>query len=317
MTVSTTTITTNTIPLEFCVVGKLRAELTLRSRESMIRSWKIVFPDEMLPADHESVDESKVIDFVTSMAKSVRGRPGSITTAAQSLIRRFNVAANIETSKQEPESISDVLEMVGKNDREQLEQFIDGEKVNGDTQKQPDVSEKVEPDVSKFTETSTRRSFNISDVFGNVVDWMFSLTKLDVVFGITIAFADYGLAVSLHEFGIGVGAVYTLISLNALDMAKNSHAQQTARNGLIAVWFLEMLAFAVHLSMFNLKLWNRVDQLPFNVDDASNDSRVFWIACVIAGLFSVAGIYSVSTTLSLTIEKVEAMNFEDKHGVKY
>lgn len=142
-------------------------------------------------------------------------------------------------------------------------------------------------------------------------------SALDIVFGVNILVADYGLIYLMKEMGAAWAVVYSLLSIHAIGMAKNRHSQVTASYGVAAVWILEILSFFIHLSMFNLRLWETgfENKLPFSVWE--NTTYPFAIASILAALFSTAAIYSVSVTLALTKEKVEAENFERAHGVKY
>ena len=144
-----------------------------------------------------------------------------------------------------------------------------------------------------------------------------SLTALDITFFANMAVADYGLVFLLKEMGGAWAFIYTLVSFHALKMAKNRYSQVTASRGITAVWVLEIFAFFIHLAMFNLRAWQAAKdgQMPFSPWE--NITYPFWIAFSLAALFSGAAVYAVSTTLALTKERVEADNFEDKHGVKY
>lgn len=145
----------------------------------------------------------------------------------------------------------------------------------------------------------------------------FKFSALDIVFGVNILVADYGLIYLMKEMGAAWAVVYSLLSIHAIGMAKNRHSQVTASYGVAAVWILEILSFFIHLSMFNLRLWETgfENKLPFSVWE--NTTYPFAIASILAALFSTAAIYSVSVTLALTKEEVEAENFERAHGIKY
>ena len=275
----------------FCVIGTLRDALKYRSREAMTRNWQNVFPGEMLPDDHMTVEPDRVLKFVNEIAIPQRGRPGGITSAAQTLLKTINRKKNVAD--------------VSKNIAEPV----------------ADVPENIVNDSANFSETTTSAQSAQPDVFDNMANkfwsWLMSLTKLDVVYLFTLGVADYGLVFILKEMGIVAAVVYTLVSLHALDMAKNRRSQVTAQNGIVAVWLLEVCSFAVHLSMFNRRLWASISELPFQIDDIETESRPYYIAVVLAVLLSAAGIYAVSTTLSLLRESIEADNFEHDHGRKY
>mgnify|MGYP001324046243 CR=1 FL=1 len=130
-----------------------------------------------------------------------------------------------------------------------------------------------------------------------------TVSMLDVVYLSTIATAVYGLWFTLKEMGIAFAVPYCLISFHALRMAKNPANRQTAQAGIAAVVILEVLTFFVHLVLFNLRIVQTAKEfaLPFNYWEQTQTP--FYIACILAGLFSAAGIYSVSVTFSLTSEK--------------
>ena len=69
--------------------------------------------------------------------------------------------------------------------------------------------------------------------------------------------------------------------------------------------------------MFNRRLWASIADLPFQIDDTDTEARPFYIALVLAVLLSAAGIYAVSTTLSLLREGIDADNFEHDHNRQY
>lgn len=272
----------------------------------MQRQWSATFPGQMLPADHDTVDPADVMQFIDELTVPKRGRPGSITAAAQTLKRHV--------SKK-------------NGDKHIIQQIVDlpvsdvSENITNPEIAASDVSENITPTLPTFSETSTPEKPHVPDVLPNIgerfVAWIFGLSKLDVVYFFTIAVADYGLTYILKEMGVVAAIVYTLISLDALGMAKNRYQQQTARRGIVAVWALEIGAFFIHLTMFNRRLWDAVADLPFRIDDVTDESRPFYIALTLSVLLSAAGIYAVSITLSKVLEQTEAENFEQQHGVKY
>lgn len=275
-----------------CTIGVLRTALTYKSREAMQRQWSATFPGQMLPADHETIEPADALQFIDELTEPKRGRPGSITAAAQTLKRI--VSKKVEPKPDVPENIKPLP---------------------------TDVPENITTPSPNFSETSNPEKPHVPDVLPNigerVVAWVCGLTKLDVVYLFTIAAADYGLTYILREMGVVAAIVYTLISLDALGMAKNRYQQQTARNGILAVLALEIGAFFIHLTMFNRRLWDNIADLPFRIDDVTDESRPFYIALTLSVLLSAAGIYAVSITLSKVLEQTEAENFEAQHGVKY
>ena len=304
-------------------IGELREALKYRSREAMNNNWTTVFDGEILPDDHIQVPVDQVITFVKKIAIPQRGRPGTITGAAQRLLKSW------KDPNPESESWEDYLEepKVSKGNEESIHPIAFLLKEVEGFNKEMEVGEELLSDnVSEVPEDIKPENpggSNVSPDFKKVEDrpsfWerIRSLSGLDWVYLVTVGIVDYGLVVLLKEMGLAAGIVYTLISFHALAMAKDRKAQVTASRGITAVWLMEMLAFFVHLTLFNRRLWASIEELPFTVDDISDESRPFWIAVIIAVLFSAAGIYAVSTTLALLKEGIEAEEYERNHGIKY
>jgi len=137
-----------------------------------------------------------------------------------------------------------------------------------------------------------------------------AVTMLDVVYYTTIATAVYGLWFTLKEMGAAFAVPYALVSFHALSMAKNPESRQTAKAGLGAVVVLEVLTFFIHLVLFNLRAVQaaKANTLPFSYWETTE--MPFYIACIMAGLFSAAGVYAVAVTFSLTSEKHSAAEKE-------
>lgn len=128
---------------------------------------------------------------------------------------------------------------------------------------------------------------------------------LDIVYLSTIATAVYGLWFTLREMGAAFAVPYCLISWHALRMAKSPASRSTAQVGIAAVVVLEVLTFFVHLVLFNLRTVQaaKAGVLPFEYSFYGSLEMPFVIACILAGLFSAAGIYAVSVTFLGTSEK--------------
>ena len=128
---------------------------------------------------------------------------------------------------------------------------------------------------------------------------------LDIVYLSTIATAVYGLWFTLREMGAAFAVPYCLISWHALRMAKDPASRSTAQVGIAAVVVLEVLTFFVHLVLFNLRTVQaaKAGVLPFEYSFYGTLTMPFVIACILAGLFSAAGIYAVSVTFLGTSEK--------------
>ena len=151
-----------------------------------------------------------------------------------------------------------------------------------------------QPDAQPITPEPVKRRFR----------WP-QIGILDVVYLSTIATAVYGLWFTLREMGAAFAVPYCLISWHALRMAKNPASRSTAQVGIAAVVVLEILTFFVHLVLFNLRTVQaaKAGVLPFEYSFYGSLEMPFVIACILAGLFSAAGIYAVSVTFLGTSEK--------------
>jgi len=151
-----------------------------------------------------------------------------------------------------------------------------------------------QPDAQPITPEPVKRRFA----------WP-QIGMLDIVYLSTIATAVYGLWFTLREMGAAFAVPYCLISWHALRMAKNPASRSTAQVGIAAVVVLEILTFFVHLVLFNLRTVQaaKAGVLPFEYSFYGSLEMPFVIACILAGLFSAAGIYAVSVTFLGTSEK--------------
>lgn len=138
------------------------------------------------------------------------------------------------------------------------------------------------------------------------------VSMLDVVYYTTIATAVYGLWFTLKEMGLAFAVPYCMISLHALRMAKNPESRKTAQAGVAAVVVLEVFTFFVHLVLFNLRAVQAAKAGTLPLMYWENISAPWYIACVLAGMFSAAGIYAVAVTFSLTSEKHSAAENEKR-----
>jgi hypothetical protein len=141
-----------------------------------------------------------------------------------------------------------------------------------------------------------------------------SFSILDIVFYTNMLVAWYGLILILHEMGFAFGIVYTLVSIDAMKMAKNRYARNTARSGITAIWILEFFTVFIHIAMFNKRAWQAAYRGDLPMDQ---QWFPFVLACILGTMFSGFAIYAVTTTLDLTSEGVEAENFENRYGEKY
>ena len=342
-------MTKTTLPSRMSV-GELREALKYRSREAMNTNWTAVFTGEILPEDHLFVSFNQALEFVAQIAIPQRGRPGAITGAAQQLLKSWRapeqpdehlIDAVIRLADEDGNKTdqlngvdreAEFLELVEKN-REEEENAIpqsliwyrlELKKVRDEINGLPEdeLKSKKGDELRKKARFLEFKIAGISrpkkTVLQKIVDFFAGLTGLDWVYLVTVGIADYGLIILLKEMGLAAGLVYTLISFHALGMAKNRKAQSTATRGITAVWALEILAFFVHLTLFNRRLWGAVSELPFNLsEDLNAEYRPFLIALILASLFSAAGIYAVSTTLALLKESIDAEEYELQHGKQY
>lgn len=333
-----------TLPKEVSI-GSLRESLKYRSREAMNANWSFVFAGEILPEDHLFVPIDQALEFVGAIAVPQRGRPGSITGAAQQLLKSWSNPAKPKVQTEEPAvlpaKIAEPEPATLPTNIADPEPAVLPEKIAGN-QKNDSwyllALEKTKVELSllpeedrtgkKGTELSKKikfLEFKLSEqkedkrtVSEKVFDFFAGLSGLDWVYLVTVGIADYGLSILLKEMGLAAGVVYTLISFHALAMAKNRKSQVTANRGITAVWLLEILAFFVHLTLFNRRLWGTIEELPFTAaEDVADEYRPFLIALILAALFSAAGIYAVSTTLALLKERIEAEEYELTHGKQY
>ena len=185
-----------------------------------------------------------------------------------------------------------------------LAEYRAGQHQNGQVES-VEVKHPTRPTVERKARTPQVKQTELTQApIKPVFNW-WGITMLDMVYLSTIATAVYGLIYNLREMGAFFAIPYCLISWHAIRMAKRSDNRKTAQAGIAAVVVLEALTFFIHLSMFNLRLVDaaKAGSLPFEYSFWGSTSAPFYIACILAGLFSGAGIYAVSVTFSLTSEK--------------
>lgn len=285
------------------VVGSVRTRLMYKSHDAMASNWETVFPDDILPDDHVPVPLEKLRLFLSELSTPKRGRSRSITAAAQAYLSELNgepaPAPELFPNEEEaPESAPGAPEGVPPT-----------------LDKVPEVP-KPEPQTSEKGIGELLASF-VYRLLRSAVEFLVSAGPLDIVFVVGIALADYSLWFFMRGIGLAWATVYTLITVHALQMAKNPYARETASKGIMAVFVLEAVSFFLDLAMFNLQVWQagKRGELPFSVWE--NPTYAFWVSFALASLFCGAVLYSLSITLSLTSERVEAENFEATHGLKW
>lgn len=202
-----------------------------------------------------------------------------------------------------------------------LAEFRAGQHQNGHAEpiKAAEIVRTVTPDKPARARTAKRATVQpITPAQANTRRFTWpTVSMLDIVYLSTIATAVYGLWFTLREMGAAFAVPYCLISWHALRMAKNPANRKTAQAGIAAVVVLEILTFFVHLVLFNLRTVQaaKAGVLPFEYSFWGSTSTPFTIACILAGLFSAAGIYAVSVTFSLTSEKHQAAE-QAKHDAE-
>lgn len=278
------------------VVGAIRTRLLYKTHDAMSANWEQVFPEDILPDDHVPVPFDKVVAFLSELSTPKKGRSRSITGAAQEFLRELNGQASAtlpEPGKGEsapPEPLN-----------EQPLPFPEGQP---ETKPQPEAL----PSITELLSTFAQR------LLRGAVEFLVGLTALDVVFLVGIGLADYSLWFFMKGIGLAWATVYTLITLHALQMAKDRYSRQTAERGFWAVMILEGVSFFLDLGMFNLRVWQagKRGELPFNAYE--HITWPFWVAFALATLFCCAVLYALSTTLALRTERTEAENWEAKSG---
>lgn len=294
---------TNLQGMEVITVGEIRARLRYKSRNTMAPCWRSVFSEEVLPDDHDLVPLEKLRVFLSELSQPKKGRRLSITVAAKAYLLEINgkPVADAEPRPNNGEVYEKTFGLLE-------EDSLTFGKVKEAATPAPETLWK---DIFKLLGAFVYRLFRSS------VEFLVSAGPLEIVFLVGIALADYSLWFFMREIGLAWATVYTLITIHALQMAKNPHSRQTASKGVIAVCVLEMVSFFLDLAMFNLKIWQagKRGELPFSVWE--NTTYPFWVSFALASLFCGAVLYALSITLSLTSERVEAKNFEATYGLRW
>lgn len=265
--------------MEEILVGEFREKLNYKTRGSFEGAWKSCF-SEFAPNDAQKITNKEAVTLCEHLLKNKKGRPETITTAAASFL---------DAQKVEPQTPEIIEEYAGYSYETQKEVI--------------EVQAVAEQPQKEAAKEGKKPFFDVKN------------GGLNLSYYVTVIATCYGLIFLLKVMGIAPAVVYTLVSLQALEMAKDRKSRVTAQRGIAAVWILEILAFFVHLTMFNYQIWHGKDTLPFEVE--SGEYRIFLIALIFGMLFSAAGIYAVSTRLALTVEKADADDFEAEYNRKY
>lgn len=261
------------------LVGEFREKLNYKTRGSFEGAWKSCF-SEFAPNDGQKISNKDAVSLCEHLLKNKKGRPETITTAAASFLD-----AQLLFNAQAENVVSDA-EVIIEPQKEVIEARA--------------VAEQPQKEAAK---EGKQPFFDVKH------------GGLNLSYYVTVIATCYGLVFLLKVMGIAPAVVYTLVSLQALEMAKDRKSRVTAQRGIAAVWILEILAFFVHITMFNYQIWHGKDTLPFEVE--SGEYRIFLIALIFGMLFSAAGIYAVSTRLALTVEKADADDYEAEYNRKY
>ena len=263
------------------------------STDNLLKAWKNAGlyegkspgPTGALPAD-------KVAPFLEWIgAPKTRRKDGPATQVAATLLAEFRAGqhqnGHVDTRKEYAPVANPGVKMVVPD-----QHFKPGAEFKKPVQHRTRTAK--QPDAQPITPEPVKRRFTWPQV-----------GMLDIVYLSTIATAVYGLWFTLREMGAAFAVPYCLISWHALRMAKNPASRSTAQVGIAAVVVLEVLTFFVHLVLFNLRTVQaaKAGVLPFEYSFYGSLEMPFVIACILAGLFSAAGIYAVSVTFLGTSEK--------------
>lgn len=227
--------------------------------------------------------------------------PGLDATLPKEQAEHLLTVMSMPTTRRTPEAAQAAAQL--------LAEFRAGRHQNGHAEptKATAIARTVSPEKpirTRTTRTAVAQPITPAQTTTRRFEWP-TVSMLDVVYLSTIATAVYGLWFTLREMGAAFAVPYCLISWHALRMAKNPANRRTAQAGIAAVVVLEVLTFFVHLVLFNLRTVQaaKAGVLPFEYSFWGSTETPFTIACILAGLFSAAGIYAVSVTFSLTSEK--------------
>lgn len=263
------------------------------STDNLLKAWKNAGlyegkspgPTGTLPAD-------KVAPFLEWIgAPKTRRKDGPATQAAAQLLAEFRAGmhqnGHVDTRKEYAPVANPGVKMIWSDQPSKA-----GAEFKNPVQHRTRATK--QPDAQPITPEPVKRRL----VFPQI-------GMLDIVYLSTIATAVYGLWFTLREMGAAFAVPYCLISWHALRMAKNPESRSTAQVGIAAVVVLEILTFFVHLVLFNLRTVQaaKAGVLPFEYSFYGTLTMPFVIACILAGLFSAAGIYAVSVTFLGTSEK--------------
>lgn len=234
--------------------------------------------------------------LLARMSERTTRRAPETATAAQELLAEFRAGKNqnghLEKEAEPALPFSTKAETAKKPAR----------RASAKKQQVPAPIQQAQPEPEP-AQTAAKRSIKLQ-----------SVSMLDVVYYTTIATAVYGLWFTLKEMGLAFAVPYCLVSLHALRMAKNPDSRKTARAGVAAVVILEVLTFFVHLVLFNLRAVQAAKAGTLPLMYWENISAPWYIACVLAGMFSAAGVYAVAVTFSLTSEKHNASELEKENA---
>jgi hypothetical protein len=263
---------------------------TATTTDAVVKVWK-----KQTFGPHPGLDtplpKEQAEHLLTVMAQPTTRRTPEAAQAAAQLLAEFRAGmhqnGHVETRKEYAPVANPGVKMVVPDPH-----FKPGAEFKNPAQHRTRTAKR--PDAQPITPESVKRRFR----------WP-QIGILDVVYLSTIATAVYGLWFTLREMGAAFAVPYCLISWHALRMAKNPASRSTAQVGIAAVVVLEILTFFVHLVLFNLRTVQaaKAGVLPFEYSFYGSLEMPFVIACILAGLFSAAGIYAVSVTFLGTSEK--------------
>lgn len=279
---------------------ELREKIGYKSQQAITSAWKGVFQGEAYPGDSAQIGREKIEILLASLRRSARGRSKSISQASNELYSEL-----FEVSKVEREKVKEI--------RPHIATFEQSVKVDRPNRVLHD-SNFSRP--NKTFEQVESRTLSLP-TFPDLTKLLQAVSKIEFAFYLNMALANYGLWVFLDTIGIVWAMMYNIISLHALSMTRNSHSAQSAKKGIAFVWVLECLTFFIHFALFNRKLWDKgfAGHLGFDVYEMYMLPGV--IAFVLSAIMVAGAIYSITISLSITNEKIDALNFESKYGEKY
>jgi hypothetical protein len=245
-----------------------------------------------LPNNWNDAPQDAVFSFLAALSTPAKGRSRELSAKAAELLKNIKVSEpfterqNLPTvTEKEPVQVLEVSQNLSKG---------------------------LEPVQEKPKTYGMAAHSGFVDVFTNL-----KTSNLDVIFWGSVLMAAFGFVYVLGFMGACWAVIYVFSMRQVFQMAGNRESQNTARQGLVYVWVMEIISFFAHQTMFNLASWDAASagKLPLIID--GNSAAPFIIATVFAALLSLAGVYSVTVKYRLMIEKIEAENYQLTYQKQY